>query len=153
MTVYQQMVAVTYTDGEDAWSAQHVETSLFCGIIETRKSDRLLGVKKPLETAASETAATGGDFWPNKRSDFRVTTIPPMFDGLNTASCCGFPSNFFPWVLIANEDSIDHATEFWSNPFINERRYSMFIDRCDKVSSHLSCRLFPSQTWGSLSHL
>ena len=86
VAVYQHVVAVTYTDGEDTWSAQHVETSLFCGIIEPRQSDRLLGVKKPLKTAASETAVTVGDFSPNKRSDFRVATIPLMFDVLYTAS-------------------------------------------------------------------
>jgi hypothetical protein len=58
-------------------------------------------VKKPLETAASETAVTDGDVSPNKRSDFRVATIPPMFNGLNTAPWCGFSSNFFPWVFDA----------------------------------------------------
>jgi hypothetical protein len=46
------------------------------GIVVTRKSDRLLGVKKSLETAASKTAVTDGDFSPDKRSDYRGSIIP-----------------------------------------------------------------------------
>ena len=74
------------------------ETIVFYGINEPRKSDRLLDVKQPLETAASETAVIGGNFSPNKRSDFRVAIKSPVFYGLNTASRCGFSSIFFPWV-------------------------------------------------------
>jgi hypothetical protein len=77
------------------------ETVVFYGINEPRYSDRLSGVRKPLETAASGTAVTDGNFSPNKRSDFRIATTPSIFYGLNTASQGGFSSIFFPWGVSA----------------------------------------------------
>jgi hypothetical protein len=73
------------------------EIEVFRGIDEPRKSDRLLGVNKPSEVAVFKVALLDGFYTPNKRSDFRVSIRPLVFDGLNIAVCCGFSSDFFPW--------------------------------------------------------